>query len=52
MKVYAVCKECDDIYYRYVKPDKIFDTQEKAQAYARELFEDNYLCAIIEYEVE
>ena len=52
MKVYTVCKECDDIYYGYVKPDRIFDTFEKAQAYAHELFEDDYLAAVIEYEVE
>jgi len=52
MKVYAVCKACDDDYYGYVKPDRIFGTLEKAQAYAKELYDDDYISAIIEYEVE
>lgn len=52
MKVYAVCRACDDIYYGYVKPDKIFWTLEKAQAYAKELYDEEYLSAVIEYEVE
>lgn len=52
MKVYAVCRECDDAYYGYVKPDKIFKDLENAKAYAKELFEDDYICAVVEYELE
>lgn len=52
MKVYAVCRECDDSYYGYLAPDKIFKDKEKAQEYARDLMEDDYNVIIKEYEVE
>lgn len=52
MKVYAVCELCDDYYYGYLAPSKIFKDKEKAQAYAKDLYEDGYELTIKEYEVE
>jgi hypothetical protein len=52
MKVYAVCEECDDSYYGYLAPRKVFKNKEKAEAYAKDLMEDDYNVAIKEYEVE
>ena len=52
MKVYAVCKACDDDYYGYLAPEKVFKDKEKASEYARELFDDDYNAAVMEYEVE
>lgn len=52
MKVYAVCRECNDCYYGFLAPDKIFKDKEKAQAYAKELIEYYYDVTIKEYELE
>ena len=52
MKVYAVCIECDDSYYGYLAPEKIFKDKDRAQAYANGLFDDDYYVAVKEYEVE
>ena len=52
MKVYAVCELCDDYYYGYLAPRKVFKNKEKAQAYAKDLMEDDYNVIIKEYEVE
>lgn len=52
MKVYAVCEACDDTYYGYLKPLKVFGTREKASALVRELDEDGYDYNVFEYEVE
>jgi hypothetical protein len=52
MKVYAVCELCDDYYYGYLAPRKIFEDKKKAQVYAKELIEDDYNVAVKEYEVE
>ena len=52
MKVYAVCKECEDYYYGYLAPDKIFKDKDKAESYAKELEEDYYDATIKEYELE
>ena len=52
MKVYAICEACDDTYYGYLAPSKVFKNKADAQAYARELTEDFYNVIIKEYEVE
>lgn len=52
MKVYAVCELCDDYYYGYLAPRKIFTNKGKAQAYAQDLTEDYYDVTIKEYEFE
>ena len=52
MKVYAVCELCDDYYYGYLAPRKLFKDKEKAQAYAKDLAEDAYDVTIKEYELE
>lgn len=52
MKVYAVCELCDDYYYGYLAPRKLFKDKEKAQAYAKELIEYYYDVTIKEYELE
>lgn len=52
MKVYAVCKECDDSYYGYLAPSKIFKDKKKAESYATELMADFYDVMIKEYELE
>ena len=52
MKVYAVCEACDDTYYGYLAPSKIFKDKAKAQACAKELYDDGYDYNVFEYEVE
>ncbi len=52
MKVYAVCELCDDYYYGYLAPRKVFKDKTIAQAYSKDLMEDDYNVAIKEYEVE
>ena len=52
MKVYVVCRECNDCYYGFLAPDKIFKDKEKAQAFAKKLVEDYYDVTIKEYELE
>ena len=52
MKVYAVCELCDDYYYGYLAPRKVFKDKEKAEAYAKDLYEDGYELTIKEYELE
>lgn len=52
MKVYAVCEACGDSYYGDLAPRKIFKDKEKADAYARELYDDCWDVTIREYELE
>lgn len=52
MKVYAVCEACDDTYYGYLAPSKVFKDKAKAQDYAKELAQDFYDVTIKEYELE
>lgn len=52
MKVYAVCEACDDTYYGYLAPSKVFKDKAKAQDYAKELYDDGLDVTIKEYEVE
>jgi hypothetical protein len=52
MKVYAVCDICGDSYYGYLSPRKIFKDKERADAYARELYDDGWDVSVMEYELE
>lgn len=51
-KIYAVCLECDDNYYGYLKPQKVFSTRAKAEAFVREQAEDGWYYGIFEYTIE
>lgn len=51
-KVYTVCEACGDSYYGYLAPSKIFKDKAKAQAYAKELYDEGFEVTIKEYEVE
>lgn len=52
MKVYAVCDICDDTCYGDLAPRKIFKDKERADAYARELYDDGWDVTVREYELE
>ncbi len=52
MKVYAVCDLCDDHFYGFLEPIKIFKDKERAQAYAKDISDDYYRVTVKEYELE
>lgn len=52
MKVYAVCHICGDSFYGDLAPEKIFKDKERADAYARELYDDGWDVTVREYELE
>ena len=52
MKVYAVCDICDDPCYDDLAPRKIFKDKERADAYARELYDDGWDVSVMGYELE
>jgi uncharacterized protein YozE (UPF0346 family) len=52
MKVYAVCELCDDSFYGYLAPDRIFRDKEKANAHAKEIYDDGQYVTVKEYELE
>lgn len=40
MKVYALCTECEDSWYGFSQPYKIFETIEKAKSYLESNYKD------------